>query len=104
MHQCSPPTTTTHTLPLLMNGSCASSPSPLMNNNNNNNVLVALPVPVFLANNSNRGFVETTGDAGRDASGIKSLRKVDKPQLDRPSVSLQEARGETVTTSTTGSW
>lgn len=53
------PPTTTHTLPLLMNGSCASSPSPPMNNNNNN-VLVALPVPVFLANNSKRGFVETT--------------------------------------------
>lgn len=83
-----------------MNSSCASSPSPPMNSSNN--VLVTLPVPVFLANNSKRGFVETTGDAGRDASGIKSLRKVDKPQLDRPSVSLQEARGETVTTSTTG--
>ncbi|KAG5367884.1 Proline-rich protein [Yarrowia sp. E02] len=44
-----------------------------------------------------------TGDSGRDAllssitaaGGIGSLKKVDKSQLDRPSVMLQEARGET---------
>lgn len=44
-----------------------------------------------------------TGNAGRDAllssitaaGGIGSLKKVDKTQLDRPSVMLQEARGET---------
>ena len=83
-------------------------PPPMMNNNNN--VPVAPPAPVLPANNNNGGFVETTGDAGRDAllasirgaGGIKSLRKVDKSQLDRPSVLLQEARGETVTTSNTG--
>lgn len=47
-------------------------------------------------------FAETTGDAGRDAllasirgaGGIGALRKVDKSQLDKPSVLLQEARGE----------
>lgn len=45
---------------------------------------------------------ESTGDAGRDAllasirgaGGIGALKKVDKSQLDKPSVLLQEARGE----------
>ena len=46
---------------------------------------------------------EVTGDAGRDAllasirgAGIGGLKKVDKSQLDKPSVLLQEARGEPV--------
>lgn len=47
-------------------------------------------------------FVEATGDSGRDAllasirgaGGIGALRKVDKSQLDRPSVLLQEAHGQ----------
>lgn len=50
-------------------------------------------------------LVEATGDAGRDAllasirgAGIGSLKKVDKTQLDKPSVLLQEARGEPVST------
>lgn len=49
--------------------------------------------------------VESTGDSGRDAllasirgAGIHSLKKVDKSQLDKPSVLLQEARGEPVST------
>ncbi|KAI8386778.1 related to Proline-rich protein LAS17 [Nakaseomyces glabratus] len=50
---------------------------------------------------------EATGDPGRDAllasirgaGGIGALRKVDKSQLDKPSVLLQEARGEPVQTS-----
>jgi Wiskott-Aldrich syndrome protein len=33
----------------------------------------------------------------RGAGGIKSLKKTDKSQLERPSVLLQEARGETPT-------
>ncbi|CAI4036479.1 hypothetical protein SMKI_15G3260 [Saccharomyces mikatae IFO 1815] len=49
-------------------------------------------------------LTETTGDAGRDAllasirgaGGIGALKKVDKSQLDKPSVLLQEARGEPV--------
>lgn len=48
-------------------------------------------------------LVEATGDVGRDAllasirgAGLGSLRKVDKSQLDKPSVLLQEARGEPV--------
>lgn len=48
---------------------------------------------------------EVTGDANRDAllasirgAGLGSLRKVDKSQLDKPSVLLQEARGEPVQT------
>lgn len=53
---------------------------------------------------STGGFVETTGDAGRDAllasirgaGGVGALRKVDKSQLDRPSVLLQEAQGKPV--------
>lgn len=48
-------------------------------------------------------MVETTGDTGRDAllasirgaGGIHALKKVDKSQLDKPSVLLQEAKGET---------
>lgn len=60
---------------------------------------------------SNGGFVESTGDAGRDAllasirgaGGVGALKKVDKSQLDRPSVLLQEAKGEPVTqTSSSG--
>ena len=51
-----------------------------------------------------RQLTETTGDAGRDAllasirgaGGIGALKKVDKSQLDKPSVLLQEARGEPV--------
>ena len=47
-------------------------------------------------------FVEATGDSGRDAllasirgaGGIGALRKVDKSQLDRPSVLLQAAHGQ----------
>ncbi|EGW33776.1 uncharacterized protein SPAPADRAFT_70049 [Spathaspora passalidarum NRRL Y-27907] len=45
---------------------------------------------------------EATGDTGRDAllasirgAGIGQLKKVDKSQLDKPSVLLSEARGET---------
>ena len=52
-------------------------------------------------NSSN--FVEATGDTGRDAllasirgAGLGSLRKVDKAQLDKPSVLLSEARGEPI--------
>jgi len=49
---------------------------------------------------------ETTGDNNRDAllasirgaGGIGALKKVDKSQLDRPSVLLQESKGEPVTT------
>lgn len=48
-------------------------------------------------------LVETTGNGDRDAllasirgAGIGKLRKVDKSQLDKPSVLLQEARGEPV--------
>lgn len=51
---------------------------------------------------SQSNFVESTGDAGRDAllasirgaGGVGALRKVDKSQLDRPSVLLQEAHGQ----------
>lgn len=55
------------------------------------------------ANTSLPPLNENTGDAGRDAllasirgAGLGSLRKVDKSQLDRPSVLLQEARGDPV--------
>ncbi|CAI4812515.1 ASN_HP2_G0048720.mRNA.1.CDS.1 [Saccharomyces cerevisiae] len=62
------------------------------------------PPPQMPATSTSGGgsFAETTGDAGRDAllasirgaGGIGALRKVDKSQLDKPSVLLQEARGE----------
>ncbi|EDO18191.1 hypothetical protein Kpol_543p20 [Vanderwaltozyma polyspora DSM 70294] len=59
------------------------------------------------AGNGPGGLVEATGDSGRDAllasirgaGGIGVLRKVDKSQLDKPSVLLQEARGEPTQTS-----
>ncbi|QLL35024.1 hypothetical protein HG536_0H04000 [Torulaspora globosa] len=62
------------------------------------------PLPPVTTPASNGGFAETTGDVGRDAllasirgaGGIGSLRKVDKSQLDRPSVLLQEAQGKPV--------
>ncbi|KAK5961456.1 actin-binding protein LAS17 PWA37_001317 [Arxiozyma heterogenica] len=107
-----------------VNAPVAPPPPPMMNSNsmttppapppppvmNNSEAPVAPPPPVLATDNNNSGFVESTGDAGRDAllasirgaGGIKSLRKVDKSQLDRPSVLLQEARGETVATSNTG--
>ncbi|SSD62119.1 uncharacterized protein SCODWIG_03881 [Saccharomycodes ludwigii] len=60
------------------------------------------PMPTMGQNNSNNssGLTETTGDAGRDAllasirgaGGINSLKKIDKSQLDRPSVLLQEGK------------
>lgn len=60
------------------------------------------PAPPSLPQTSNSTFVESSGDSGRDAllasirgAGIGGLRKVDKAQLDRPSVLLQEAHGQT---------
>ncbi|KAI5967585.1 hypothetical protein CANMA_003019 [Candida margitis] len=53
-------------------------------------------------------FTETTGDAGRDAllssirgAGVGSLKKTDKSQLERPSVLIQEAKGEPVQSNST---
>ena len=68
------------------------------------------PPPGMPTFDSTPAPVEHTGDAGRDAllasirgAGLGSLRKVDKSQLDKPSVLLQEARGEPTTTNTTSS-
>ncbi|EMG49271.1 LAS17 Proline-rich protein LAS17 [Candida maltosa Xu316] len=62
------------------------------------------PMPDMGGSSSGAGFSEATGDAGRDAllasirgAGIGALKKTDKSQLERPSVLLQEARGETPT-------
>ena len=71
----------------------------------------APPAPPAIPQSSSGTFVETTGDAGRDAllasirgaGGVKSLRKVDKSQLDRPSVLLQEAKGQSPSAVGTGS-
>ncbi|RLV91569.1 Proline-rich protein LAS17 [Spathaspora sp. JA1] len=59
------------------------------------------PMPNMSAGNA-PPVVEATGDAGRDAllasirgSGLGQLKKVDKSQLEKPSVLLSEARGET---------
>ncbi|KAI5957252.1 hypothetical protein KGF54_000180 [Candida jiufengensis] len=59
------------------------------------------PLPASSQDSSNGNFTEATGDAGRDAllasirgAGLGSLKKSDKSQLDKPSVLLQEARGE----------
>lgn len=59
---------------------------------------------------SGGSFTESTGDAGRDAllssirgAGIGSLKKTDKSQLEKPSVVLQEARGEPMQTNDTSS-
>lgn len=65
----------------------------------------AVGIPTFNAPTGNQvsSMPETTGDTGRDAllasirgAGLGSLKKVDKSQLDKPSVLLQEARGEPV--------
>lgn len=61
-----------------------------------------MPVAAQPSQPSGTGFVEATGDPGRDAllasirgaGGIGALKKVDKSQLDKPSVLLQEVRGE----------
>ena len=52
--------------------------------------------------NTGGGISEATGDAGRDAllasirgAGIGVLKKTDKSQLEKPSILLQEAKGET---------
>ena len=62
----------------------------------------ATPAPPA-PNMSSGTFTESTGDAGRDAllssirgAGIGSLKKTDKSQLEKPSVILQEAKGEPV--------
>lgn len=62
------------------------------------------PPPQMSAAGTSGGgsFTEATGDMGRDAllasirgaGGIGALKKVDKSQLDKPSVLLQEVRGE----------
>ncbi|AMD22884.1 HHR115Wp [Eremothecium sinecaudum] len=61
------------------------------------------PALAVTSNSENNGSLnESTGDPGRDAllasirgaRGVNGLRKVDKSALDRPSVILQEARGE----------
>ncbi|CCE63749.1 hypothetical protein TPHA_0F02690 [Tetrapisispora phaffii CBS 4417] len=60
------------------------------------------PPPPMGAPQGSSQLNETTGDAGRDAllasirnsGGIGVLKKVDKSQLDKPSVILQEARGD----------
>ncbi|EHN00138.1 Las17p [Saccharomyces cerevisiae x Saccharomyces kudriavzevii VIN7] len=64
----------------------------------------APPPPQMPAASTSGGvsLSEATGDAGRDAllasirgvGGIGALKKVDKSQLDKPSVLLQEARGD----------
>ncbi|KAL3229595.1 Proline-rich protein LAS17 [Nakaseomyces bracarensis] len=62
------------------------------------------PPPAMPAAGNGSGISESTGDPGRDAllasirgaGGIGALKKVDKSQLDKPSVLLQEARGEPV--------
>ncbi|TID31179.1 hypothetical protein CANINC_000226 [Pichia inconspicua] len=75
---------------------------------NDNSVPVPPPpppgMPVFNPPTSQTSSLpEVTGDANRDAllasirsAGLGSLKKVDKSQLDKPSVLLQEARGEPV--------
>lgn len=70
----------------------------------------ATGMPNFNTSASAPPLVEITGDSGRDAllasirgAGIGSLKKVDKSQLDKPSVLLQEARGEPVSTPSTSS-
>ena len=60
------------------------------------------PPPMGGAASQGPALSESTGDVGRDAllasirgaGGIGALKKVDKSQLDKPSVLLQEARGE----------
>ncbi|CAK9437547.1 uncharacterized protein LODBEIA_P19250 [Lodderomyces beijingensis] len=76
------------------NGPPAPPPPPSMGTG-------APPAPPPPAMPIGGGFSEATGDAGRDAllasirgAGIGSLKKSDKSQLDKPSVLLQEARGE----------
>ena len=63
------------------------------------------PMPDMSSGNTGGGLSESTGDAGRDAllasirgAGIGALKKTDKSQLEKPSVLLQEARGEPVST------
>ncbi|KAK6198586.1 uncharacterized protein RJT21DRAFT_122164 [Scheffersomyces amazonensis] len=60
------------------------------------------PPPPMPSMNAPAPVEAPTGDAGRDAllasirgAGVGSLKKIDKSQLDRPSVLLAEARGET---------
>ncbi|AET38614.1 actin-binding protein LAS17 Ecym_3106 [Eremothecium cymbalariae DBVPG len=80
------------------------------------NIPVAPPPPSIQVNSSQGklpnpsstvvGIAETTGNQGRDAllasirgaGGVHALRKVDKSQLDKPSVLLQEARGKSPAT------
>ncbi|SCV00499.1 LAME_0G10132g1_1 [Lachancea meyersii CBS 8951] len=88
--------------PMQLSGQSAIPPPPAMPSH----AVTAPPPPAFLAQPQQvapaRGVSEVTGDSGRDAllasirgaGGIGALRKTDKSQLDKPSVVLQEARGE----------
>ncbi|CCD24585.1 actin-binding protein LAS17 NDAI_0D02710 [Naumovozyma dairenensis CBS 421] len=63
----------------------------------------AIPIASTTEGAGGSSINEATGDPGRDAllasirgaGGINALKKVDKSQLDKPSVLLQEAKGET---------
>lgn len=105
----------------------APPPPPMMNNNNNAGVPVAPPPPPMMNGGGQPPapppppmmgggapaptLNESTGDAGRDAllasirgvGGVAALKKVDKSQLDKPSVLLQEVRGEPTSAPTGGS-
>lgn len=67
------------------------------------------PAPAFNQPEAGSGFVENTGDAGRDTllasirgAGLNSLRKVDKSQLEKPSPLLQEVRSDAPVSQPTG--
>ncbi|CCF59276.1 hypothetical protein KAFR_0G02420 [Kazachstania africana CBS 2517] len=86
-------------------------PPPIPSQFASSSSVVPPPPPPPSAMDGNSGFVESTGDTGRDAllasirqsGGISALKKVDKSQLDKPSALLQEARGEQVATTSTPS-
>lgn len=88
--------------PMPSSNSSAPPPPPMPSFNNSSG---PPPPPALPQMSNNPPRIETTGDNSRDAllasirsAGIGSLKKVDKSQLDKPSVLLQEARGEQVST------
>ncbi|KAG0680619.1 hypothetical protein C6P40_003137 [Pichia californica] len=94
-------------LPTPSSSAIPPPPAPPMPNFGNSSNGPPPPPPLLPQMNNSSSVspprIESTGDGNRDAllasirgAGLSSLKKVDKSQLDKPSVLLQEARGESV--------
>lgn len=92
--------------PSQQNTNSMPPPPPPLPPSQSTNIPPPPPAPPALQLGGDTSLNEATGDASRDAllasirgAGIGVLKKTDKSQLEKPSVILQEAKGEEVNTS-----